>query len=79
MIFYWINLSSADPGGDIGKPIPEGIIFNIASIFKYLTIILIHNYLIFFKIRPSLTTSKEGLITKNIHLETTRILILDSD
>jgi len=27
----------------------------------------------FFKIRPSLTTSKDGLIRLNIHLETTRI------
>ena len=28
---------------------------------------------IFFKIRPSLTTSKDGLKRRNIHLETTRI------
>ncbi len=28
---------------------------------------------IFFKIRPSLTTSEQGLKTRNIHLETTRI------
>jgi hypothetical protein len=28
---------------------------------------------ILFKIRPSLTTSKDGLITLDIHLETTRI------
>ena len=35
--------------------------------------ILIGIFLIFFKIRPSLTTSKEGLIIHNLHSETTRI------
>jgi len=31
----------------------------------------VYNYLILFKIHPSLTTSKEGLKKLNIHLETT--------
>jgi len=36
-------------------------------------LIWIYSCLIFFKIRHSLTTSKEGLKTRNIHEQTTRI------
>ena len=32
-------------------------------------------FLIFFKIRPSLTTSKEGLKTLNIHIGTTSLTL----
>src|SRR4030042_1717346 len=35
----------------------------------------LYKCLIFFKIRSSLTTSKEGLMTLNIHLDATRIYL----